>query len=357
VAFVQYDKLEPSSGIGNVCKQFKDQLSEFEDIELLTLSPPKLQIKPAAIIIKVTNKILFTLWYRAVMPLRVLINRADIYVELNMLTPTFILRNVSFFVHDLAFVHYPNVVTKRNYHRRIKFLAKLSAYQLLHMVNSMATKTDLVKYTGMNQNSVSVCHLASMFKTISGIKMVLDDGKRYFLFVGTIEPRKNIIEIVKAFYLFLDNSKEDYKLIMIGKRGWLMDELDAVMNAEPKKKKLIDFIGYVDDETLSQWYGGAKALLFPSLYEGFGLPILEAMAHNTPVITCSNSSLEEVGGDAVLYTDPDYVSIAKAMQMLSMDPILVSELTSKGKNQLKKFSWENFGKCVHKSILINVQIK
>jgi glycosyltransferase involved in cell wall biosynthesis len=357
VAFVQYDKLEPSSGIGNVCKQFNDQLSQFKDIELYPLCPPILHSKSLGVILKIVNSMLFVFWYRVILPIRVYIYRADLYIELNMLVPSCFLRKVSFLVYDLAFVHFRNVVTKRNYRRRIKFLNHLPKSKLNHLVISKATENDLIAFTAMDQNRFSVCHLASMFKNISNERMILDNCEGYFLFVGTIEPRKNIVEIIKAFYLFLNNSKANYRLIMIGKMGWLMDELGDTLNICPKTRELIEFIGYVDDHTLSCWYGGAKALVFPSLYEGFGLPILEAMAHNIPVITCRNSSLVEVGGDAVLYTDPDGESIAEAMQNLWADPLLAEELINKGKLQLKKFSWENFGKCVHESILSNVKVK
>lgn len=355
VAFIQYDKVEPSSGIGNVCKQFNVQLNKFGDIELFPLAPPITYFKLCPTIIKVINKIVFALWYRSVMPFQVLINKADIYIELNMVNPPFLLKNVSFLIYDLAFVRYPEVVTKRNYIKRMRLLGRIPKYKFNHMVISNATKFDLVKHTNMNQDNFSVCYLASMFETISKYKMELVGYDGYFLFVGTIEPRKNIIEIVKAFYTFINQTKANYKLILIGKMGWLMDDLVDVIESDPEKRELIDLVGYVDDAALSQWYGGAKALLFPSLYEGFGLPILEAMVHSTPVITCNNSSLTEVGGDAVLYTEPDYLSIAEAMKRIWEDPLLVKKLRDKGKEQLRNFSWQKFGKCVHDSILNNLK--
>lgn len=357
VAFISYDRIEPSSGIGNVCKQFNEQLGQFEDIKLVRLTPPRLHFKPASLFVKILNKLIFLVWYNLAVPLLVFMRRVDIYVELNMLMPPRILKKVTFFVYDLAFLRYPNVVNRRNFLNRIRLTNNLINYSCQYMAISEATKSDLVKYAGLRSEDIFVCYLASMFEVNSINQIPIGSRGDYFLFVGTIEPRKNIIELVKAFYLFIETTNVKCKLIMIGKKGWLMDDLDGILGLDSEKRKLIEFIGYVDNQTLSRWYGGARALLFPSLYEGFGLPILEAMAHHTPVITCRNSSLVEVGGEAVLYTEPDYVSISHAMQIMYEDAELASSLVTKGKAQMLKFSWENFGKSVHKAILKNLELK
>ena len=116
-------------------------------------------------------------------------------------------------------------------------------------------------------------------------------------------------------------------------------------------------IGYVDDYELSKWYNGAKALLYPSLYEGFGLPILEAFAHRVPVITCRNSSLAEVGGDAVIYSETDCNSIKSAMDKVCCDQIFVDSLIKDGNKQFLKFTWEKFGKELCSGLLSNRVIK
>ncbi len=162
----------------------------------------------------------------------------------------------------------------------------------------------------------------------------------YILFVGTLQPRKNIIRLIEAF----SRLKNDPELVIIGKKGWLYED---ILEA-PRKFSVEDrvkFLDFIPNSELPAFYKNAICFVLPSLYEGFGLPVLEAMRYGCPVIVSNVSSLPEVGGDAVLYVDPlSADDIAKKLELLVGDEDLRKKLIKKGYEQVKKFSWEKTAK-------------
>ncbi len=160
----------------------------------------------------------------------------------------------------------------------------------------------------------------------------------YLLYVGTIEPRKNLERLLSAWApLYL--AGECPPLVIVGRRGWLSDGFFAALDACPAHDGVI-LTGYVQDADLPALYSAATIFVFPSLYEGFGLPILEAMACGTPVICSNGSSLPEVAGDAALTVDPMDVDAMRAtLRELALDLALQSELTARGMQQASGFSW------------------
>jgi alpha-1,3-rhamnosyl/mannosyltransferase len=166
------------------------------------------------------------------------------------------------------------------------------------------------------------------------------DFGRYFLSVGTLEPRKNIPTIIDAFTRLRPEIQERYPLVLVGMRGWLTNGIEAKMRPLAEKG-VIKALGYVPDQQMPALYSGATAFLFPSLYEGFGLPPLEAMACGAPVIASNNSSLPEVVGDAGASFDPmDVEGIAEAMYRMVDDATWREELSAKGMRRAATFSWK-----------------
>ncbi len=160
----------------------------------------------------------------------------------------------------------------------------------------------------------------------------------YILFVGTLQPRKNITRLIEAFSKISNTS--NLSLVVVGKKGWQYDEiLEAPKKFEVEEK--VKFLDFIADEDLPNLYKNALCFVLPSLYEGFGLPVLEAMKYGCPVITSNISSLPEAGGDAALYVDPlDVNDIAKNLELIIQNSELRKKLIKKGYEQIKKFSWE-----------------
>jgi glycosyltransferase involved in cell wall biosynthesis len=178
----------------------------------------------------------------------------------------------------------------------------------------------------------------------------------YLLYVGTLQPRKNLSRLIEAFArlagapAFADVQQSDsLRLVLAGRRGWLYDDLVAQVERLGLAGRVF-FPGYVADADLPALYSGALAFVFPSLYEGFGLPVLEAGACGVPVITSNTSSLPEVAGDAALLVDPhDVDAIAEAMYRLVTDEALRAELVRRGFENVKRFSWE---KCARETLAV-----
>ena len=167
---------------------------------------------------------------------------------------------------------------------------------------------------------------------------------KYFLFLGTLEPRKNIIRLIEAFIRLKQEGNVETRLVITGRKGWLYKEIMEKIQQSPFSQDIV-FTGFIDDEDLPFLYSGAEMFLYPSLYEGFGLPVLEAMACGTPVITSNLSSLPEVTGEAGILIDPLKVEeIFQAMEKLSADKELREELQKKGLERAKLFSWKRAAK-------------
>jgi glycosyltransferase involved in cell wall biosynthesis len=245
---------------------------------------------------------------------------------------------------DLSYVHFPELFKSADLNQLTKWTRYSAGKSAKIFTISQASKDDIIKeygipgyriavtYPGVKEKAESRKQITSMdeFKNKYGIK------KDYILFVGTLQPRKNIARLIEAF----SKIKTDIELVIVGKKGWLYEEILAA----PKKygvENKVKFLDSVSNEELPYFYQNAVSFVLPSLYEGFGLPVLEAMKYGCPVVISNISSLPEVGGDAVLYVDPQSVDdIKNKLELIINDEKLRKELIEKGYKQVKKFSWE-----------------
>lgn len=162
--------------------------------------------------------------------------------------------------------------------------------------------------------------------------------KPYVLALGTLEPRKNLPRLIAAFAGLAPELRETHELVLVGGAGWSTGEIDASI---ARHRALVRPLGHVPDEDLPGLYRDAALFAYPSLFEGFGLPVLEAMTAGTAVVTSNVSSLPEVGGDAVRYADPhDVASIRAALDALLRDPVERARLAAAGRERARLFSWE-----------------
>ncbi|MFC1711441.1 glycosyltransferase family 4 protein [Patescibacteria group bacterium] len=261
-------------------------------------------------------------------------------------------------IHDLAVFKYPKFFPSRiiaNQKLKLKWVKK-EADAIIAVSNS--TKKDIVKYLDINAKKIHVIHEAVPIehKLNATNDLILKLKKKYsltnyILFVGTIEPRKNLKNVIKAFKE-ITNKYPKVKLVVVGKSGWKknMSGLDTE-KIEPK----IKFLGNVDDKELALLYAGAKCFVYPSFYEGFGLPLLEAMNYGCPVITSKTSSLKEVAGKAALFANPkNHSEIAKNLKLVLNSKKIREKLVEEGKKQAAKFSWQKTAKQtleVYKSLV------
>ncbi len=186
------------------------------------------------------------------------------------------------------------------------------------------------------------------FKIKNFIKKFKITTNKYILYVGTIQPRKNLNILIEAFLKFKKNNP-DYKLVIVGKKGWLYQKIFEKV-IELNLTKEVIFTDYIDDAMLVYLYKNAFCFVMPSLYEGFGIPLLEAMDNNCPVISSFTSSLPEIGDNACLYFDPkNSDDLYNKLITLKNNQHLRQELIKKGKERIKNFSWQ---KCAEETLMI-----
>jgi glycosyltransferase involved in cell wall biosynthesis len=251
-------------------------------------------------------------------------------------------------IYDLTFIKYSSYIDSvvQTYTERVKRCLKWTD---LVLTISESSKKDIIDYLKISSEKVYVTPLASRYSpeylsfelaTQLEKKINYDFSRPYLLFVSTIEPRKNITAIISAFNYLKKNYKIEHNLVLIGRKGWYYTSVFEAVEKSPWKK-YIYHLDYLSDELVALFYSKADVFVYPSYYEGFGLPVLEAMTLGTPVVTSNTSSLPEVAGDAALLIDPnDAIQLAEAVLKVISDPQLRQELINKGKKRAKLFSWE-----------------
>lgn len=254
--------------------------------------------------------------------------------------------------HDVAWIYFPEIFTwsQRWFHRIFSWLARTSSTKIIAISNS--TKTDLIKYYGVATDKIAVIphgytqteNLPSELSAV--VKSQLPE--KYILFLSTLQPRKNLEFLIEAFReLKVEHPELPHKLAVVGKPGW---KFDSILQKINDNKDIVVYLGHIKDNERWPVYRGADMFIHPSLYEGFGMWILEAFECGTPVAVSNNSSLPEVGGDGALYFDPTNKTEMKAVMLkILSDPELRKQMVVKGRQQLSKFSWEQ---CARETLTV-----
>jgi glycosyltransferase involved in cell wall biosynthesis len=260
-------------------------------------------------------------------------------------------------IHDINFVHRPGDLPLfvRKYYNY--YFPKFASHSKRIITVSEYSKADLVKTFNLDPAKIDVAYNGcnERFRGISSevkrsVQKRFTEGCPYFIYVGSLNPRKNILGLLEAFELFRISSKNRFKLMFAGEPMW--DNSPIKMKLEKMQfRGDVVFTGRISSEILQLVLSSSEALVMPSFYEGFGIPVIEAMNCEVPVICSNVTSLPEVAGNAALYIDPfDIVSISKALYTISTDIPFRDQLIREGQEQKKKFSWENTAKSVWTSI-------
>jgi glycosyltransferase involved in cell wall biosynthesis len=246
-------------------------------------------------------------------------------------------------IHDLSFIRFPDLFRPAN-RLYLTLLTRLSARRARRLIAvSSHAAAETTRLLGVPPEQIEVVYhgVDPAFRPLPDDEVAAFRHRRglpgrFALFVGTLEPRKNLIRLVEAFARIRDDQTG---LVLVGGKGWLYDELFARVEALGLSK-IVSFAGYVAGDELPLWYNAATALAYPSVYEGFGLPVLEAQACGTPVLTSNASSLPEAAGDAGLMVDPyNTDALAAGLHRLLTDESLQYELRERGLIHARQFSW------------------
>jgi len=282
-------------------------------------------------------------WNKVRLPLAIIESKPDVYLQPAYMIPLFAPNKSIAVIHDFAWAKFPE-----SYHWRNRLLQKISLRNTVRKAKQLvciseSTMKDLIKLYPEAKTRCSVVHLAgsSSLQQIDHPKDVLSIKTKYFLVVGRLEERKNTKRIVEAFYLAKEKGQLEHKLVLAGKPGFGYQEVLSAISANTKYQQDIIIPGYVKEGDINDLYSGAEAVIYTSLYEGFGITALDAMKSGTPVITSLTSSIPEVTGKAALFADPlDINDIADKILKIATDKDLQTKLIKDGLLQAEKFSWE-----------------
>jgi glycosyltransferase involved in cell wall biosynthesis len=223
---------------------------------------------------------------------------------------------------------------------------------------SQFSKDDIVNTYTINAEKIDVVYSAAknIFSPVSAdiaiqIKEKYTSGSEYFLYVGAIHPRKNLINLLKAFSIFKKRQKSNFKLVLAGRLAWKYDSFLQDLKTYKYRNDVV-LLGYVEESELSKVVASAYALVYPSFFEGFGVPVLEAMKSGVAVVTSAHSAMQEIAKDAALYADPNnFKEIAEKMMLLYKDENLKRKLIEKGRTISSEYSWQRTAELLWQSIL------
>ncbi|MDR0984641.1 MAG: glycosyltransferase family 4 protein [Ruminococcus sp.] len=273
---------------------------------------------------------------------------AEITHFCNYIVPHGVKGKVITTVHDMGYKAYPETVRERTRLLLETGLAKSVVRADIIITISEFSKSEILKYFPNIESKIRVipCGVDQDHFRIISDSFVLEEyrkkaeiNKDYFLYLGTIEPRKNLARLIDAYALFRekfgDNSPD---LIIAGSKGWYFEEIIAKADATPG----VRILDYVDYDDVPKLMGGAKAFVFPSLYEGFGMPVIEAFSCSVPVVTSAANSLQEVAGDCAVLVDPlNTEDIANGLTRVFDNISFANELSAKGYERSRAYTWEN----------------
>lgn len=281
---------------------------------------------------------------------------ADITHFFNYIVPPGVHGKTVVTVHDMVYKAFPETVRARTKYMLDTGLKRSMKRADLIVTDSEFSKSEILKYFPQHESKLRVvpCGVdlekfrpCETPERIPEVKKSLEIEGEYFLYLGTIEPRKNLERLIEAYHIFTQKVKDAPKLVLAGGKGWLYDSIFAKVT-ELKLDKQVIFTKYVPSEDMNPLMCGALAFVFPSIYEGFGMPPLEAMACGVPVLSSDAASLPEVTGDCAVICDAySAESIADGLYRLYSDENLRNDLSKRGLERAKGFTWERSAEILY----------
>lgn len=293
------------------------------------------------------------LWEQLLQPPLLTAQRVDLLHSPVNVLPLLLPAPAVLTVHDLSFLRFPATFSpaKRRYQAALTGFSARRARLVL--TDSEHTRRDVIALLGVPAARVRTVYpgVTELYRPQDALAVEEFRGRRglperFFVHVGTLQPRKNLERLISAFARFKRASGLPHALMLVGGKGWLYEGLLQHARREAVEGS-VHFVGFATAEETPLWYAAAEAMIFPSLYEGFGFPIVEAMACGTPVLSSTASCLPEAAGDAADLFDPfDVDGLAGAMARLANDPERRQELRQRGFVQAARFTWERTARAV-----------
>jgi glycosyltransferase involved in cell wall biosynthesis len=261
-------------------------------------------------------------------------------------------------IHDLGFEHFEGHTPQKVLHYYRKWMPRFAKKADRIATVSQYSADDIARRYGVPADRIDVVYNGAneafhplMAEESSAIRMDLTGGAPYFVYVGALQPRKNVDGLFRAYTKFRERCSDPVKLVIAGRKAWQTAEIEAEFARMPRRDDVI-FTGHLQPDRLIGVLGAARALAFPSHFEGFGIPVLEAIYAGIPVLTSNRSSLPEVAGDAALLVDPDDdEAIAEGLLRIHTDEALRARLVEAGVEQRRLFNWDRSAERLWESMM------
>ena len=314
-------------------------------------------VTPIVVYPPARHPILYFFWFQVMVPRILRQLKPDVFFSPdNMTTLHTAVPKVTIF-HDVSYLHFPEEKKYFDLRYYQKNTPKFAAASKIILTVSEFTKQDLLASFPVNPAQVKVIHagVSDFFKPIRfeeqiNTRLKFVNGEMYFLFVGALQPRKNLVNILAAFDAFKQYTRSEVKLVMVGRKAWKSGPIMKAYKRMVYKADVV-FTGQVSNQELRNLYGSALGLLFISVFEGFGLPILEAQKCDCPVITSNTSSMPEVAAGSAVFVDPSSPDdICAAMVQLYHYPEKREKLIQKGRKNWPRYTWARTAELVYEGI-------
>lgn len=314
-------------------------------------------VHPVVVSPPARHPILWKYWYDVKIPLVLKKIKADVFVSPDGYCSLTTKVPQCMVVHDLGFLHHPDAYKKSH----VSFL-KRNTPKYLKKAKSIITvskfsKDDILDHYKIDAAKIAVVYngVKDIFHPLSfdekdSVKKKYTEGREYFLYLGAIQPRKNLVNLLKAFSIFKKRLQSSMKLVMAGRLAWKNEEFLQLLQTYKYRSDVI-LTGYLPEEDLPLLVGSAYAMVYPSFFEGFGVPVAEAMKCEVPVLTSEKTSMQEVACEAGLYFNPnDHSDIADKMMLIYKDENLRKQLIEKGRSISFQYNWETAADLFWQSI-------
>lgn len=338
------------SGVGYYTARIADHIahavgSEVSELLLLSNGPVSRPLPGSARLVEGFRFPIRSVWMQFLLPLLLRKLRPDLVHYTNYLAPAVGPTPYVVSVHDMSLTRTPEHHTLRKRALTASLVPRVARQARLVLTPSESTSRDVVEDLGISPERVVAIPYAAaeMFRPVPEAPRDPRLPFPYLLFVSTIEPRKNLVRLLNAFAAVSPGIPE-VRLVLAGQRGWKCEEIYARADAPDLRDRVV-FLDYVPEESLPALYTHALASLYPSLFEGFGFPVVEAMACGAPVLTSNTTSLAEIGTGAALMVDPlDTAAIADGIRVLATQPQERARLRALGLERAASFSWSETGR-------------
>lgn len=311
-------------------------------------------VRPLVIFPQARHPFLWYWWFEFALPKVLQQEKPDVFLSLDGYTSLRTPFPTAMIIHDIAHQHFPEqvpLISKYYYHHFVpRFLRRVE--QVITVSNF--TKADIVRRYAIPEDKIEVVYngcregFQAMPPAVqSEVRAKYAGGAPYFFYVGAVHPRKNIHRLIQAFDQFKAATGAPHQLLIGGRFAWQTGLIKSTYDQATYQSD-IHLLGYLSETELFRLMGSADCFVYLSIFEGFGLPVLEAFHAEVPVITANRSSLPEVAGDAALLVEPeDIAAIVAAMRRVIEDPAFAAELVEKGRKQRERFSWERAAQEVY----------